>query len=96
MSSFVSIFLFLFLEHACVWGILVTHGSILAGSHLRPAVLTLSSLETNASFVLSLLMTLASLLMLLIQRFIFHSEHIRQWEKYFVQEVIPLTTESHH
>ena len=34
--------------------------------------------------------------MLLIRRFIFHSEHIRQWEKYSVQEVIPLTTESHH
>lgn len=32
----------------------------------------------------------------MIQRFIFQSEHFRQQEKYFVQEVIPMTTESHH
>lgn len=34
--------------------------------------------------------------MFLTQRFIFQSEKFRRQEKYFVQEVIPITTESHH
>lgn len=79
ISSFVSIFFFFFfLEDLGVWDILAAHGSILPDPILRPALLTLSSLETNSSFAFSLLLIFDSLFMLYIQGFIFHNKHTRQ------------------
>lgn len=55
--------------------------------------LTLSAVESSISFSV-FCWSFASLTIPLI--FLFHSEHFRQWETYFAQEIIPVTTKLHY